>query len=364
MIHFDTATLLKPLAAMQSIVDRKTTIPVLSHVLIEDNGENTTIFASNREIELSWILHASGGHPFSCTLPAHKFYDLCRNLPSKTILALELQENRAILSYGKNRFVFNSFHKEDFPCLEHRDTFSTVTLPAVRFDTALARVQFAMASQDIRQYLNGMLFDFEGNCLKLVATDGHRLAFDEIVFTGAPLARQMIVPKKTVAELRKLLGGETEVSLKVGERLFEMKADGVCLKSTIIDGRYPDYQKVIPDLCPNLLHAERMPLLQALERCAIITKERNDGVLLSLSSEALIISARNTDQEEAVEELPVHYEGMPLEIAFNHSYLTEGLGHLTSAEIVFALQNSSSSAVLRLADKDDPYRYVMMPMRI
>ena len=364
MIQLDVSVFLKPLATVQSLIERKTLLPVLSHILLEDDGQQTTLFASNREIEIDWTLPVSSGVHMACTLPAHKFYDLCRNLPAKTILSLELQENRAVIHYGKSRFIFNSFTKEDFPFLEHHEHFSVVGLQADRLDRALARVQFAMASQDVRQYLNGVLFDFIGDRLNVVATDGHRLAFDQMPFSGSLLAKQMIIPRKTIAEMRKILGGEEQISLKVGERLFEMRTGSIGLKSTIIDGRYPDYQKVIPKDHPFVLHADRVLLLQALERCAIMTKERNDGVLLSLTPDTLILSTRNPEQEEAVEELAATYRGDPLEIAFNHSYLTEGLSHLSSTEIVFTLQDNTSSAVLRANDEEDPYRYVMMPMRI
>ncbi len=297
---------------------------------------------------------------------ARKLLDILRALPEGSEVALSLQEKRLQLKSGKSRFNLQTLPSEDFPRLAAAEGEVTkFSVPQKLLKTQLGLVQYAMAQQDIRYYLNGLLMVVEDGLLKLVATDGHRLAFAsrEIGIKGVA-HQEVILPRKTILELSKLLDDSEEpIAIEVSASQVRFAFGPVVLVSKLVDGKFPDYSRVIPKSQPKLLRLNRVTLLQALQRAAILTSDKFRGVRWVLTDGSLKIICSNTEQEEAQEELDVDYKGDTLDIGFNVGYLLDVLNHLDVAEVLCGLGDANSSALITVPDKGD-FKYVVMPMRI
>jgi DNA polymerase-3 subunit beta len=359
--------LLEPLQAVAGIIERRHTLPILSNVLLSRTDTHIDFVATDIEIEITTSMTVEGpGEETKITVGARKLVDILRALPEGSEVQLVLQDRRLQVKSGKSRFNLQTLSADDFPRLALAEAATTrFTVPQKLLRSLLGLVQYAMAQQDIRYYLNGLLMVIEEDQLKLVATDGHRLAYASRKVGGKNLSRQeVILPRKTIIELSKLLDDSDEpVEIDLSSAQARFKFGNVVLVSKLVDGKFPDYGRVIPQSQPKKLKLDRIALLQALQRAAILTSDKFRGVRWVLSDGSLKISCSNTEQEEAQEELDVPYKGETLDIGFNVGYLVDVLNNLDVAEVECGLGDANSSALFTLPDRAD-FKYVVMPMRI
>jgi DNA polymerase-3 subunit beta len=358
--------LLGPLSAVSGIIERRHTLPILSNVLIERSGDALAFLATDIEIQIA--ARSSIGAPAEAravTVGARKLLDLLRALPDNAEVTLTHQDKRLLVKAGKSRFSLQTLAAEDFPRLARpAGEAAKFQLEQRLLRRLLSLVQYAMAQQDIRYYLNGLLMVVEDGSLKLVATDGHRLAYAALQL-GAQLPRQeVIVPRKTVLELGKLLAdSDAPVKIEIAATQAAFSFGAVELVSKLIDGKFPDYTRVIPTSHKNRLQAAREPLRQALQRAAILSNEKFRGVRWVLGDGSLKIVSSNAEQEEAQEELDVKYSGDALDIGFNVNYLLDVLNNVSGDDIECAFGDAASSALITYGSEKD-FKYVVMPMRI
>jgi DNA polymerase-3 subunit beta len=359
--------LLEPLQAVAGIIERRHTLPILSNVLLSRKDTHIDFVATDIEIEITTSMTVEGpGEEKRITVGARKLVDILRALPEGSEVQLILQDRRLQVKSGKSRFNLQTLAAEDFPRLTLAEASATsFTVAQKLLRSLLGLVQYAMAQQDIRYYLNGLLMVIEDEQLKLVATDGHRLAFASRKVGGKNLARQeVILPRKTIIELSKLLEDSDEpVAIDLSAAQAKFKFGNVVLVSKLVDGKFPDYGRVIPQNQPKKLKLDRIALLQALQRAAILTSDKFRGVRWVLGDGSLKISCSNTEQEEAQEELDIPYKGEPLDIGFNVGYIVDVLNNIDVAEVECGLGDANSSALFTLPERSD-FKYVVMPMRI
>jgi DNA polymerase-3 subunit beta len=349
LVKTSRETLLRPLQAVAGIIERRHTLPILSNVLLQRDGARLAFVATDIEIEISAEAAAEAqGDGKSLTVGARKFLDILRSLPEGAEVTLAQGDKRLQLKSGKSRFQLQTLPPEDFPRLAAPDGAAvSLSLPQKALKGLLALVQYAMAQQDIRYYLNGLLMVIEGGELRMVATDGHRLAVATRAVAAPDVARQeVILPRKTIIELAKLLGDTDDpVAIELSASQARFRFDGVLLASKLVDGKFPDYQRVIPAAHPKQLRVNRQLLAQAL------------------GQGSLRISCTNTEQEEAQDELDIDYKGEALDVGFNVQYLLDVLNNLDAEEIEVALGDANSSALVTVPSRTD-FKYVVMPMRI
>jgi DNA polymerase-3 subunit beta len=351
---------------VSGIIERRHTLPILSHVLIDRAADRLAFVATDIEIQITARSGlAAPAEARALTVGARKLLDILRALPDSSEVTLTQQDKKLLVRAGKSRFSLQTLPAEDFPRLARPAAESArFTLSQKALRRLLSLVQYAMAQQDIRYYLNGLLMVVEDKSLKLVATDGHRLALAALKL-GAELPRQeAIVPRKTVLELSKLLADTDEdVSVELSATQAAFSFGTVELVSKLVDGKFPDYGRVIPQSHKNRLQVGREPLRQALSRAAILSNEKFRGVRWVLAPGSLKIVSSNAEQEEAQEELEVQYGGDALDIGFNVNYLLDVLNNVPGAEVECAFGDASSSALVTYASEQD-FKYVVMPMRI
>ncbi len=366
MIKAKRDELLAPLAAVSGIIERRHTLPILSNVLIDSSSEAISFLATDIEIQISARTGLTASRDArSLTVGARKLLDILRALPENIEVSLQPQDKRLLLKAGRSRFTLQTLPAEDFPKLAKAAGEATrFTLSQKALRRLLGLVQYAMAQQDIRYYLNGLLMVVDGGELKLVATDGHRLAFAAMPLPASMQRQEAIIPRKTVVELTKLLAdSDEEVAIEVSPAQASFSFGSIQLVSKLIDGKFPDYTRVIPTQHKNTLTAEREPLRQALQRAAILSNEKFRGVRWVLTDGSLKIVSSNADQEEAQEEVEVKYKGDALDIGFNVNYLLDVLNNVPGNELECAFGDSSSSALISYASEKG-FKYVVMPMRI
>jgi DNA polymerase III subunit beta len=358
--------ILAPLSAVSGIIERRHTLPILSNVLIDRAADALAFLATDIEIQITAKSGlAASGEARALTVGARKLVDILRALPDGAEVTLQQQDKRLLVKAGKSRFTLQTLPAEDFPRLARpAGDAARFKLSQKAMRRLLGLVQYAMAQQDIRYYLNGLLVVVEEKQLKLVATDGHRLAFAALKLDAELPRQEVIVPRKTVLELSKLLAdSDEEVSIELSAAQAAFSFGGVELVSKLVDGKFPDYTRVIPTQHRNRLHTEREPLRQALLRAAILSNEKFRGVRWVLAEGILKIVSSNAEQEEAHEELEVKYSGEPLDIGFNVNYLLDVLNNVPGGEVECAFGDSASSALISYAAEKD-FKYVVMPMRI
>src|SRR5690349_20471854 len=360
-------TLLEPLQAVTGIIERRHTLPILSNVLLSRTDTRIDFVATDIEIEITAGMTAEGpGDGKTTTVGARKLFDILRALPEASEVALTLADKRLQVKSGKSRFNLQTLPAEDFPRLAAAEgTPTRFSVPQNLLKSLLALVQYAMAQQDIRYYLNGLLMVVDDGQLRLVATDGHRLAFASREAGARSLPKQeVILPRKTIIELSKLLGDTDDpVAIELSATQAKFSFGRVVLVSKLVDGKFPDYTRVIPQNQPKKLKLDRIALLQSLQRAATLTSDKFRGVRWVLGDGSLRISCSNTEQEEAQEELDVPYKGETLDIGFNVGYLVDVLNNLDVAEVECGLGDANSSALFTLPERSD-FKYVVMPMRI
>jgi DNA polymerase III subunit beta len=356
--------ILKPLQAVIGVVERRQTMPILSNVLLNVAGNKLSVTATDLEVELVAENDVAMKSAGEITVPGRKLHDIFRALPEGAEVEVSLSGERLGVKAGRSRFTLSTLKAADFPTVENVASGQGLKVAQKDLHELLQRTQFSMAQQDVRYYLNGLLLEVSGNTLRAVATDGHRLALAEMsVSEKAAKDEQVIVPRKGVLELNRLLETEGELSVIIGGNHIRVERPGVRLTSKLIDGRFPDYGRVIPKDPPNVLKADRNLLRQALQRTAILSNEKYRGVRLELSENTIVLHANNPEQEEAVETLEVVYGGEDLEIGFNVNYLLDALAAVESEEVEVAMTDGNSSCLI-VAPGDRSAKYVVMPMRL
>lgn len=358
-------SLLKALQTVIGVVERRQTLPILANVLLNAQRDGLSVTATDLEVEIQARTPAELSQPGQITLPARKLMDIIRNLPECSRIHVGLDQNRVVLQLPHSRFTLATLPATDFPTAEETVKAQSVELAQSHLRWLIERTSFAMASQDVRYYLNGLLLELEPHCLRAVATDGHRLALAEVA-VEIPLTetKQVIVPRKGIQELLRLLSDEDDLlRLELGDNHIRATWPDACFTTKLIDGRFPSYQRVIPKQGGWRAQVERQALRQALVRASILSNERLRGVRFILAGEWLRICSNNPDQEEAEEELAVTYDGEPVEIGFNASYLLDALATIEESTVEIFVADANSSALLHGADNQS-CRYVVMPLRL
>lgn len=367
-MHFKISreSFLKPLQLVSGVVERRQTLPVLSNVLLVLEGSELSLTGTDLEVELvGRVMVAESMESGAITVPARKLLDICKSLADDATIEISMSDsNKLTVKSGRSRFTLTTLPATEFPSVEEEpDTFS-VTLSKSRLKELLDSTGFAMAQQDVRYYLNGMLFEVGSDYLRVVATDGHRLAMETMAMNdGVSEEQQLIVPRKGIIELGRLLGEEGDISLTFGQNHIRAKVTEYTFTSKLVDGKFPDYNRVLPKGGNKVLIGEVQELRQAFTRASILSNEKYRGVRVILSDGELKILANNPEQEEAEEVIAVEYQGDSLEIGFNVSYLIDVLSTLPSPKAKITLSDPNSSALIEAESGSDAV-YVVMPMRL
>ena len=363
------ATQDKVLSVLQSvagIVERRHTLPILANVLIRKTGSALQLTTSDLEIQIRTTAELDGdAGNFATTIGARKLIDILRTMPSDQTVSLESNQNKLILKGGKSRFTLQSLPAEDFPLVQEAANFGpSFNVPQKTLKELLHQVSFAMAVHDIRYYLNGILFVAEGKQLSLVATDGHRLAFASATLDVEVPRQEVILPRKTVLEMQRLLSDkEGAIEMQFAGNQAKFTFDGMEFVTKLVEGKFPDYNRVIPKNHKNTITMGRTALLATLQRTAILTSEKFKGVRLNLEPGVLRVASSNAEQEEAVDELEIDYNGDAIEIGFNVTYLIDALTNMDQDMVQVDLADSNSSALITIPE-NTTFKYVVMPMRI
>ncbi|MBP6006246.1 MAG: DNA polymerase III subunit beta [Rhodoferax sp.] len=357
---------LSVLQSVSGIVERRHTLPILANVLIRKTGASLQLTTSDLEIQIRTTAELGGdGENFTTTVGARKLIDILRSMPGDQVVSLESSAAKLILKGGKSKFTLQTMPAEDFPLVQESANFGPVfSVPQKTLKSLLGRVSFAMALHDIRYYLNGILFVAEGNQLSLVATDGHRLAFASATLDVDVPKQEVILPRKTVLELQRLLSdADGAIDMQFANNQARFSFGGMEFVTKLVEGKFPDYNRVIPKNHKNSVTLGRAALLATLQRTAILTSDKFKGVRLNLDPGTLRVAANNAEQEEAVDELDIDYDGDSIEIGFNVTYLIDALANMSQDMVKLELSDGNSSALLTLPD-DTQFKYVVMPMRI
>lgn len=357
---------LSVLQSVAGIVERRHTLPILANVLIRKTGAQLQLTTSDLEIQIRTTAELGGDDgDFTTTVGARKLIDVLRSMPNDQTVSLESSQNKLILKGGKSRFTLQTLPAEDFPLVQEAASFGPVfSVPQKVLKELLNQVSFAMAVHDIRYYLNGILFVAEGKQLSLVATDGHRLAFSSATLDVEVPKQEVILPRKTVLEMQRLLSDkEGAIEMQFAGNQAKFSFEGMEFVTKLVEGKFPDYNRVIPKNHKNIITLGRAPLLASLQRTAILTSEKFKGVRLNIEPGTLRVASNNAEQEEAVDELDIDYGGDSIEIGFNVTYLIDALNNMSQDMVKIELSDSNSSALLTIPD-NAAFKYVVMPMRI
>ena len=356
--------LLKPLQAVMGVVERRQTMPILSNVLLVAKEGRLAVTATDLEVELvaeSEIEVAADGE---ITVSGRKLLDICKALPEGSSIDISVAGDKLTVKSGRSKFTLATLPAAEFPTVEDIQAGQTIGIDKEALRRLIDRTYFSMAQQDVRYYLNGMLLETGGQHLRAVATDGHRLALCELELAGKKLdEQQVIVPRKGVLELQRLIGGDGAVNIELGANHIRIQLEDIRFTSKLIDGRFPEYERVIPKESSNEVTADRQAFRAALQRTAILSNEKYRGIRLIIRDSGVTMQAHNPEQEEAEEELEVGYSGEDIEIGFNVNYLLDALGAVEGEEVTLSVQDSNSSCLIREPGKDDS-KFVVMPMRL
>lgn len=356
---------LKPLAQVVNVVERRQTLPVLANFLVQVKNGQLSLTGTDLEVEMVSRIAVEDAQDGETTIPARKLFDIVRALPDGSRVTVTQNADKIVIQAGRSRFTLATLPSLDFPSVDEVEATERVQITEAALKELIERTAFAMAQQDVRYYLNGLLFDVRDTLLRCVATDGHRLALCETTLeNGTGGKRQIIVPRKGVTELQRLLeGGDRAIELEIGRSHIRMKRDDAMFTSKLIDGRFPDYEAVVPIGADRLVTVDRESLKSALQRAAILSNEKYRGVRVEVSPGQLKISAHNPEQEEAQDEIEADTQVSDLAIGFNVNYLLDALSALRDEQVVIQLRDSNSSALVREASNEKS-RHVVMPLRL
>lgn len=357
--------LLKPLQQIVSVVERRQTLPILANVLIAVKDNELSLTATDLEVELNTRTQVEAKGEAEFTVPARKMMDICKALPDGSALTIDIEGDKAVLRSGRGRYTLGMLPAQDYPSIEPTKASETFALPVGVMKRLIEKTQFAMAQQDVRYYLNGLLIEIRAGRVRAVATDGHRLALCDAAFEaslGSDI--QIILPRKAVIEMGRLLDdADAEATFEISNSHLRVHFGAGSFTTKLIDGRFPDYERVMPNGETSLMLSDKDQLRQALARTAILSNEKYRGIRFRLSNGLLHLQAHNPEQDEAEEEIEVDYQGPEMTIGFNVGYLLDVLGVLDGDSVQMAVIDSNSSSLLTQKDSSE-CRYVVMPMRL
>lgn len=356
--------LLRPLQAVIGVVERRQTMPILANVLLVAKDGQLLVTATDLEVELVANTDVDVEGAGEVTVPGRKLLDICRALPEDAQISISQSGEKLVLKSGRSKFTLTTLPAAEFPTVDDINAGQSVTVSQEVLGRLLEKTHFSMAQQDVRYYLNGLLLETGDKMLRAVATDGHRLALCEVALEDDKVPeQQVIVPRKGVLELQRLMSGEGDLTIELGTNHVRIQLDGIRFTSKLIDGRFPEYDRVIPQDTSNAMSADRGVFKSALQRTAILSNEKYRGIRLIIRDNNMVLQAHNPEQEEAEEELEIAYDGDEIEIGFNVNYLLDALGAVETDEVTLAVVDSNSSCLIREPGKDD-CKYVVMPMRL
>jgi DNA polymerase-3 subunit beta len=358
--------LLGPVQAVIGVVERKQTMPVLANLLLSAKGGRLSVTGTDLEVELVASGEVNVAQPGEITVPGRKLLDIAKALPEGSTITAVIDGERLKISAGRSRFTLSTLAASEFPVVDSVNATQTLTLPQVELARLIGKTHFSMAQQDVRYYLNGTLLETDGKVLRTVATDGHRLAIAEATLaTGGTSVnpQQVIVPRKGILELTRILGGSGEVEIAIGSNHIRLQIGDVRFTSKLIDGKFPEYGRVIPASPGMIIVVDREALRAALQRTAILSNEKYRGVRMGLAKNSLKLQAHNPEQEEAQDEVEVDYKGEEIEIGFNVNYLLDALSAIDTETVEIGLTDANSSCLIRSPGTTSS-RYVVMPMRL
>ncbi len=356
--------LLKPLNLVAGVVERRQTLPILSNVLLSLEGGELALTGTDLEVELVGRVSVSGASvDGDITVPARKLVDICKSLPDGSEIEFSLEAGKATVKAGRSRFTLSTLPASEFPSVDESPGELSLEISQASVKRLIERTAFAMAQQDVRYYLNGMLLEIRSGRLRMVATDGHRLALCTAPDPVDAGDAAVIIPRKGVLELARLLEGEESIRLVIGSNHVRAVNTQYTFTSKLVDGKFPEYERVLPKSPDKSVVGDRLALKQAFTRTAILSNEKYRGVRLKLSNDTLEITANNPEQEQAEEMVSIDYQGAELEVGFNVSYLLDVLSVLNGSQVRLSLADSASSALLEEAEAGDSL-YVVMPMRL
>lgn len=362
--NIERERLIRPLSQIAGVVERRQTLPILGNVYMRLEEGSLTLIGTDLETEITARIDGVDGEPGECTVGARKLYDICRAVPEDTDIEVATKEEKTFVRSQKSRFTLQSLPASEFPRLEAEEWDMEFEIGQEDLKSLLEKTAFAMAQQDVRYYLNGCLLECDGDIIRSVATDGHRLAKSEIKLdTPVQGQSQSVLPRKAVLELVRFLQEDQTARVQINPNHARVNGGGWIFTTKLIDGRFPDYQKVIPESLATHLLVDRATVQDVLSRIAILTNEKFRGVRINLKPGLMTVSANNPEQEEAVDELPVEFEGSEVEIGFNVGYLIDALKAIESQQVDIGLEDPNSSCTLH-APGDTSTLYLVMPMRL
>jgi len=364
-IKVNRNVLLKPLSDVSGIVEKRHALPILSNLLLEGENGILKFTATDLEVQISLSIKVETNESFKTTIAARKLFDITRALPEESILDIQIDESKVIVKAKKSRFNLQTLPAKDYPIMvKNEGNGITFSVPQNELKSLLKQVDFSMAQQDIRYYLNGLLFEVDGKKLNIVATDGHRLSFTSTNLKESQEKTQIIIPRKTIIELIKLMGDDDQpVTISVTKNQVTFKFNDIDLITKVIDGKFPDYNRVIPVGHTNVFDVDRLSLLSSMQRASILSNEKYRGIRMVIEENNLKLISSNSEQEQAEEELEIKYTGTTIDIGFNVTYLIDVLVNIQFDKLTFAFNDSSSSCLITIPNNND-YKYVVMPMRI
>ncbi|MHB1946684.1 MAG: DNA polymerase III subunit beta [Gammaproteobacteria bacterium] len=365
-VTIQRAALLKPLQMISGVVERRQTLPILSNVLVTIKEHKLYLTGTDLEIEMIGSAQLDDATDAAAiTVSARKLLDICRALPDDAQVQMALEGEHLMLRSGKSRFMLTTLPAHDFPNVEDGPFTTQFKISQAKLKKLLSKTHFAMGQQDVRHYLNGALFDINQGIVKVVATDGHRLAYSSIsdVEVGNTQTK-VILPRKSVLELIRLLdNSDDDVTVCIGDSHFRVISSDFTFTSKLINAQYPDYDKLIPRGVANTAVASREALKQALTRASILSNEKFRGIRMHLDTDTLRIMANNPEQEEAEELVQLEYQGNNIEIGFNVAYLLDVVSTIASEQIRWSFTDPNGGVLIEALDKDESL-YVVMPMRL
>jgi DNA polymerase-3 subunit beta len=364
-IKIDREILLKPLGNVSGIVEKRHALPILSNLLLEGHQGKLKFTATDLEMQISTHIKTELADDFQITVSAKKLFDITRALPENSNIDIQIEENKVIVKAKKSRFNLQTLPPQDYPVMKKDENDSIeLKLSQKEFKALLKQVDFAMAQQDIRYYLNGLLIEVKDKNINIVGTDGHRLSFTSLELKTPTNPAQVIVPRKTIVELVKLLGDTDDpVEISFSNNQVNFKFNDIDLITKVIDGKFPDYDRVIPQGHDNVFNIDRSLLLDSMLRASILSNDKYRGIRMVVEEGNLKLVSNNSEQEQAEEELEIDYKGEKIDVGFNVTYLIDVLTNIQSDKLTFAFNDSSSSCLVTIPN-NEKYKYVVMPMRI
>ena len=364
-IKIDREILLKPLGNVSGIVEKRHALPILSNLLLEGHQGKLKFTATDLEMQISTHIKTELADDFQITVSAKKLFDITRALPENSNIDIQIEENKVIVKAKKSRFNLQTLPPQDYPVMKKDENDSIeLKLSQKEFKALLKQVDFAMAQQDIRYYLNGLLIEVKDKNINIVGTDGHRLSFTSLELKAPNNPAQVIVPRKTIVELVKLLGDTDDpVEISFSNNQVNFKFNDIDLITKVIDGKFPDYDRVIPQGHDNVFNIDRSLLLDSMLRASILSNDKYRGIRMVVEEGNLKLVSNNSEQEQAEEELEIDYKGEKIDVGFNVTYLIDVLTNIQSDKLTFAFNDSSSSCLVTIPN-NEKYKYVVMPMRI